>query len=136
MIGEAGSRASCPVSHSARSRWLLAAAEERWISIQNSSSVTSASYRFRAGRPQSASTPLRLGCRADAGRHRTGWDVSQPGQELVQGGLSIDDRGAFIVGEGDAGEHSLQVVLGLQQQRLQGVLGGIHVESEAASSGP
>jgi len=36
-------------------------------------------------------------------------------------------RSPLVVGEGDGGEHALQVVLGLQQQRLGGVFGRVEV---------
>ncbi|MFI7423730.1 hypothetical protein [Nonomuraea sp. NPDC049684] len=48
-------------------------------------------------------------------------------EQPVQGSLAVVDRGAFVVGEGDGGKHVLQVVLGLQQQRLGGVLRGVEV---------
>ena len=42
-------------------------------------------------------------CGRDTGLARDGTgrgrDVSQPGQKLVQGGLSVADRGAFVVSE-------------------------------------
>ena len=67
MIAGTGSRARCPVSHSARSRWHLAAVEESWISAQKSSSFTFASYRFLAGRPRSARASAWPGYRVDVG---------------------------------------------------------------------
>jgi hypothetical protein len=58
MIGGTGSQASCPVSHSVRPRRLLLAIEERWISVQKSSSVTSASYPVPCRTSAIGQTPL------------------------------------------------------------------------------
>jgi hypothetical protein len=40
----------------------------------------------------------------------------------VEGGLGVVDRGAFVVGEGDVGQHLLEVLLRLQQLASTGVL--------------
>src|SRR5689334_5024692 len=52
-----------------------------------------------------------------------GGDVGEPAKQGVEGGVPVVDRSAFVVGERAGGEHALQVVLGLEQLGLGGVLG-------------
>src|SRR4029078_2526766 len=49
----------------------------------------------------------------------------------VEGGVSVVDCGAFVVGERDGGDHALQVVLGFAQLGLGGALGGVEVAAGA-----
>ena len=53
----------------------------------------------------------------------SGWrrDIDQPLQELVERGLPVVDRSTFVIGERNADQHPLEVLLGLQELALAGV---------------
>jgi len=49
-----------------------------------------------------AGAPIWRGVGTGRGRH-----VSQAAEKLVERGVAVVDRGLFVVGEGEAGEHAL-----------------------------
>jgi hypothetical protein len=52
-----------------------------------------------------------------AGRGSCGrWRVSELAEEFVEWGLAVVDCGPLVVGEGDGGEHALEVGFGFQRQ--------------------
>jgi hypothetical protein len=63
---------------------------------------------------------------------RRGWDVGEPVEEGVQGGMAVVDGVAFFIDEWDLGAHALQVVLGLEQLSLGGALGGVEITTGAS----
>jgi hypothetical protein len=95
------------VGHWVRSACLALAIEERRISAQKSSSSHGIGslpdvHNWQEPRPGWDTGLMRDGT---AG----GWDVGQPGQQLVQEGLPVIDCGVFIVAESDAAL-SLQIL--------------------------
>jgi hypothetical protein len=60
--------------------------------------------------------------------------VGEPIEQCGDGGVSVVDGGAFVVGERDAGEHALQVVAGLEQLGFGGVFGGVEIATGASYS--
>ena len=61
---------------------------------------------------------------------RTG-DLGELVHERVQSGLTVFDRGPLVIGERDGHEHALEVLLGLEQLELGGVLRDIEVAASA-----
>ena len=52
-----------------------------------------------------------------------GGNVGQAVEELVEGGVAVVDGSTFVVGEGNGGEHALQVVLASSRNALEESLG-------------
>jgi hypothetical protein len=59
------------------------------------------------------------------------WGIGEPVEQVVEGGLAVVDRGAFVVGEGNGGEHALELVLGFQQLALGRLLRQLEVAAGA-----
>ncbi len=58
-------------------------------------------------------------------------DVGESGEECVDGGLTVVDRGTLVLGQRDGAEQVLEILLGFEELGLAGALGGLEVAAGA-----